>query len=72
MTKGTAVSALPLTQDQLNQLQDKFAKILGDTVSLENRVDDELIGGVIVEIAGRLYDGSLRGQLNRLQAQWAK
>ncbi len=34
-------------------------------------VDDELIGGVKVEMQGRVYDGSIRTQLARLQSRMA-
>jgi F0F1-type ATP synthase delta subunit len=34
-------------------------------------VDAELLGGVLVEIAGRVYDGTIRTHFERLAKQFA-
>jgi len=39
----------------------------GKQVELSVAVDDELIGGLQVEIGGRLFDGSLKTQLKRIE-----
>jgi F-type H+-transporting ATPase subunit delta len=38
-------------------------------MELVERVDSDILGGVVVQIGDRLYDGSLRTRLNRFQEQ---
>ncbi len=59
-------STQPLTEDEKEQLAKKFGALLGKTVRVHNTVDSSLLGGLTVRIGDTLYDGSLRGKLNRL------
>jgi F-type H+-transporting ATPase subunit delta len=43
-----------------------FATLTGKQVITLVVVDTELIGGVVVEVEGKVYDGSVRTQLDRL------
>jgi F-type H+-transporting ATPase subunit delta len=60
-------SAKPLTEQEITQLTDKFGTLLGKTVRVTNTVNPELLGGMTVRIGDTLYDGSLRGKLERLE-----
>lgn len=66
MLKGLLLTALPLTQSQHAAIEGRFSEMMGATVSLEVREDPSLLGGVKVELNGRVYDGSLRGQLQNI------
>ena len=59
-------SSKPLTEDEKNNLADKFGKLLGKTVRVTSSVNPDLLGGVTVRIGDTLYDGSLKGKLDRL------
>ncbi|GIO12801.1 ATP synthase subunit delta [Cohnella xylanilytica] len=59
-------SAQPLSYGEKDQLAKKFGALLGKTVRVHNTVDSSLLGGLTVRIGDTLYDGSLRGKLNRL------
>lgn len=59
-------SATPLNSVQLEQLVSTFERITEKKVLAQASVDSELLGGVVVEVAGKVYDGSLRTQLGRL------
>jgi F-type H+-transporting ATPase subunit delta len=54
---------------------DEVTRVFGDMTrrKVVAKVDvvPALIGGVIVEVDGRVYDGSLRTQLDKLQQQMA-
>lgn len=56
-------SAIPLSGDQKNALRQKLEKQSGRNVLLECSVDETLLGGVIVEMDGKILDGSLRRRL---------
>ncbi len=43
------------------------AKIGKKSLKIENIVDSDLLGGLKIRIGNRIYDGSLRGKLNRLE-----
>lgn len=62
---GTAkvTSATELTAAEKEKLQKKLEKISGQTVIPEYCIDESLLGGVIIEMDGRVMDGSVRRRL---------
>jgi len=60
------VSPAPLSEEEQAKLADKFGALLGKKVRVTNSVDPELLGGLTVRIGDTLYDGSLKGKLERL------
>lgn len=64
---GTLWSAFPLDDATVAQIENRFADFLGRKVKLNLKVDPEIIGGIIVAIGDRIYDGSIKGQLNRMK-----
>ncbi|MFT8718804.1 F0F1 ATP synthase subunit delta [Acetobacter sp.] len=60
------VSASPLTTAQRAQLQGKLAEAGYSRVSLHERVDPEILGGLMVRVGSRLVDTSLQSRLVRL------
>lgn len=60
-------SAFPLTEAEEANITASFEKLTGKSVVLHKEVDPELIGGILVRIGDRLYDGSVRGLLQRLE-----
>lgn len=64
-------SATPLPDAERAALRSKFEKITGRRVLDTAEVDADLLGGVTVEAEGRVYDGSVRTLLARLERQMA-
>lgn len=60
-------SARPLTKEQVSKLAERLKKSLGKDVRLEAEVDEELIGGMVVQVGSRLIDTSLRTKLANIQ-----
>ena len=60
-------SAFPLEDAQVEALKGALAKATGNKVMLSVEVDSALIGGVVAQIGDKVYDGSVRTQLNRIQ-----
>ncbi|MEH7443383.1 F0F1 ATP synthase subunit delta [Heyndrickxia sp. MSNUG] len=61
-------SIRPLTEDESDALSASFAAKVGKkSLRIQNIVDPELLGGLKIRIGNRIYDGSLRGKLNRLE-----
>jgi F-type H+-transporting ATPase subunit delta len=64
-------SALPMPDDQRNQVIEKFRRMTGRTVEADFEADESLLGGSVVRVGGKVYDGSLRSQLAALDRAMA-
>jgi len=67
----TVRSAVPLTQTQVDEVAAVFGKQLQRTVIARAEVDPSLLGGIVVETEGKVYDGSVRSNLERLAKHMA-
>jgi len=61
------VAAQPLTQAQLDGLSEHLRRTVGRRVFIDARVDERLIGGLIVKVGSRMVDASVESKLRRLQ-----
>jgi F-type H+-transporting ATPase subunit delta len=64
--RADVVSASPLTETQKGELQEALSRVAGKKVRCEFAVDPNLIGGVVARIGSKVYDGSVRTQLEVL------
>ncbi|MBQ9121379.1 MAG: ATP synthase F1 subunit delta [Clostridia bacterium] len=60
-------SAVALTDGEKAALAEKLESLCHSSISMEFALDPSLIGGVIVEIDGRILDGSVRHHLNEVK-----
>jgi F-type H+-transporting ATPase subunit delta len=61
----TAAQALSAAQHEA--LGEQLRRAMGSRVAIDVKVDPSLLGGMTVKIGSRMVDGSLKGQLQRLQ-----
>ncbi|MDM7255232.1 MAG: F0F1 ATP synthase subunit delta [Paracoccus sp. (in: a-proteobacteria)] len=61
------VSAQALSAEQEKRLTETLAAKSGKTVKLNTRVDESLIGGMIVKLGSKMIDTSIRSKLAALQ-----
>jgi F-type H+-transporting ATPase subunit delta len=66
-TTATVTSAVPLNEAQQRQLAETLQGTLGGKVSLDTRVEPDILGGLVVKVGSRLFDSSIRSKLQRLQ-----
>jgi len=66
-TDGVVESARPLGSAELGRLASALGARVGKSVSLQNRIVPELVGGVRVIVENRMIDVSLRGRLEGLR-----
>lgn len=71
IVEATATSALELDQAELAALTKRLETMTGDKIELATTVDPSILGGIQVRIGDTLYDGSVRGRLERLRARLA-
>ncbi|WP_263376271.1 ATP synthase F1 subunit delta [Granulicella aggregans] len=60
-------TALPLNDDDRNQLEAEVGKLAGGRIRAVYLQDSTLLGGVIVKLGSTVYDGSVRGQLEQMK-----
>ena len=61
------IAAAPLSEEQQRRLTETLAQKSGRTVKLNTRVDESLIGGMIVKLGSQMIDSSIRSKLASLQ-----
>jgi F-type H+-transporting ATPase subunit delta len=59
-------STIPLDHGQTGELTERLQETLRKHVSIENRIDQEMIGGTIIKINNILIDNSIRTHFARL------
>ena len=66
-------TAVPLTPAERQALQQQLGRRLGaKQVTLDEIVDQQLLGGFVAEVDSSMVDGSLNGQLARLKERLAR
>ena len=66
-TFGTAYSARPLDEETVKKLETAVGKKIGKKIKLENQVDEELLGGIKVEVGDYILDGTYKKKLENLK-----
>jgi|SRR5579863_8625443 len=61
------VTARELSGDERNQLLEGVGKLAGGKVQADFKLDSRILGGAVVRIGSTVYDGSVRGRLERLK-----
>ncbi|WP_368503086.1 F0F1 ATP synthase subunit delta [Alkalihalophilus sp. As8PL] len=70
MAEAIVYSAKPLTGEEQAQIAEIFGKKVNKAKLLvTNVVNKDLIGGLKIRIGDRIYDGSVKSQLDRLERQ---
>ena len=62
-------SALALNQDEEQRINDFVAQLIKKEVVITTRVDETILGGVIIQVGDQLLDGSLRSKLEGLRRE---
>jgi F-type H+-transporting ATPase subunit delta len=67
VVRPVVTSGMPLADQQVADIKSALEKSTGKKVELTVQVDPSLIGGVVTKIGDRVFDGSVKTQLNRIQ-----
>lgn len=60
------VSVTPLDDAALGRVREKIASAFSFDPIIENVTDPKLLGGLVIRVNNKVYDGSLRSRLNQL------
>jgi len=61
------ITARELTSDERAELVAEVAKLAGAKIDASFKLDQTILGGTVVRIGSTVYDGSVRGRLDRLK-----
>jgi F-type H+-transporting ATPase subunit delta len=64
----TVTSAFPLESKQIESVKASLKTFVNRNIVINQVIDDQLIGGIQIKIADTVYDGSVRAQLNKMEA----
>lgn len=65
--RGKLISAKPLSDEQVVAIRKQVEKETGDSFEMETEIDPELIGGFVLKIGDKIFDGSIASSLRKLQ-----
>jgi len=71
ISDAEVLTARPLQDQERAKLEREVAELAGTRVNATFLEDKSLIGGAIVRIGSTIYDGSVRGRLERLKERLA-
>ncbi len=62
-----AITAQPLDEKSSSKLKSLLDKTFDADVQIQNDIDSTILGGIVVNVEGHVFDGSLQNQLARLK-----
>lgn len=69
IVRATVITAVPLTSQETAAMTAKLAAKVSKKIELEQKVDPDILGGVIVIMHDEIVDGSVRRGLDLLEEQ---
>ena len=69
IVEAEVTSARPLTEAESRELLAEVSRVTGKQVSAQYKIDPSLIGGAAIRVGSTVYDGSVRGQLQKMKEQ---
>ena len=70
--EARVVSPGALDAPLVEQLRDRLRGLSGKDVVLNQETDPSLLGGLLIELEGKIYDGSIRAQLEKMKQRIAR
>jgi F-type H+-transporting ATPase subunit delta len=68
IVEATVTTAVPLDDEQRARMSEKLSKMTDKLVVLNEKVDESLIGGVLLEMNGQRYDNTLKNRLKSIHS----
>ena len=67
--EGTAITAVKLSEKEIKDLEKNLSIKYNKNVTLNNIVDETILGGVLVKLGNEEIDGTVRTRLSRMKNQ---
>ena len=69
ISEAKVISARKLDVEERKELEKQIAELTGGTIEALFEEDSTLLGGAVVQVGSTVYDGSVRGRLDRLREE---
>jgi F-type H+-transporting ATPase subunit delta len=63
-------TAVPLSKDLQEKLLKEVEKLTGDKVTLENQVDESVLGGFVLRVGDLQYNASIANKLDKIKREF--
>lgn len=70
--EARVVSATSLDGTVVEQLRERLRGLSGKEIVLQQETDPGLLGGLLIELEGKIYDGTMRTQLEKMTQRIAR
>ncbi|HTD23752.1 MAG TPA: ATP synthase F1 subunit delta [Terriglobales bacterium] len=67
LAEAEITTARELGANERKRLEKKIAEVVGKTIKANYATDAKVLGGAVVRVGSTIYDGSVRGQLQKLK-----
>ena len=67
--EGYVISAVQMDNEKIKELETELSKKYNKNVTLENKVDKSVLGGVLVRLGNTEIDGTIKTRLDGLKNQ---
>jgi F-type H+-transporting ATPase subunit delta len=67
--EGIAITAIAMQEEEIEELEAKLSRKYNKTVTLENKVDKSILGGVLVRLGNEEIDGTVKARLEKMKDQ---
>lgn len=67
VVRACVTSAVKMTKAQSDSIKEGLEKQTGKKIDLQTKVDSSLLGGMKAEVGGKVFDGSIKTQLQRIE-----
>ncbi len=65
--KAQIVSTFSLPEEAVERIGEALRRITGKNIDTELKIDPSIIGGIIVKVEDKIFDGSIKSQLERMR-----
>ena len=63
------ITAVPMEKAAQNKLKNIVAKKLDKDIIFENEIDESIIGGVLLKVGDKVFDGTFKSELKSVEKQ---
>ena len=67
--RATVTSARPLGDEDLRRVREALSAATRRTIVLDSRSDPKIVGGLVTQVGPKVWDGSIRTQLERMRRE---
>lgn len=69
IVEAVALTAVSMSKDELSALEDKLSEQFNKRIQLSNKVDESVVGGVLLKVGDKVIDGSLKGRMDSIERE---